>query len=180
MIVGIDPGASGAIAWLSDDGHLLHVDDLPAAQVKVGATMRTRLLPAALASMLHERRPVHAFLEEVQPVGKNGAIALFGLGKSAGLIEGIITGMGIPLSLVRPQVWQRHHGQRGDKGASRTTAMRLWPGAAGRFLRVKDDGRAEAALIGAWGAHHLAGQHHEYDRQGTGYQHLQHLAEKHP
>src|SRR4051812_36399712 len=115
-------------------------------------------------------------------VGSNGGIALFGLGKSAGLIEGVLTGMAIPLSLVRPQVWQRHHGQRGDKGASRATAMRLWPGAAGRFLRVKDDGRAEAALVGAWGAHWLAGHHQEPAgvRIGGDQQHLHRPTERHP
>lgn len=157
MICGIDPGASGAIAWLSDDGHLICVEDLPTVQVKVGKTMRTRMVPALLAAMLRDKPPVHVFLEEVQPVGSNGGIALFGLGKSAGLIEGVLSGMGIAMTLVRPTVWQKHFGQRGDKGASRATAARLWPGCAERFARVKDDGRAEAVLIGAYGAARMQG-----------------------
>ena len=33
---------------------------------------------------------------------------------------------------------------------ARLHAARLWPGAAEQFKRVKDDGRAEAALIGMY------------------------------
>lgn len=152
MICGIDPGASGAIAWLSDDGHLICVEDLPTLQIKVGKTMRTRMVPALLTGMLRDMPPVHVFLEEVQPMGTNGSISSFGLGKSAGIIEGVVTALGIGLTLVRPKAWQKHFAQRGDGGASRGTAARLWPGCADRFARVKDDGRAEAALIGAYGA----------------------------
>jgi crossover junction endodeoxyribonuclease RuvC len=158
MIVGIDPGASGAIAWLSDDGHLVTVEDLPVAKVKVGKTMRSRMLPAALAAMLVQRRPAAVFLEEVQPMGTNGSIANFSLGKSAGLIEGIVAGLGIPLTMVRPKDWQKHYGlSGGDKGSSRARAMQIWPGSVDSFARVKDDGRAEAALIGLWGTHRMQG-----------------------
>jgi hypothetical protein len=34
---------------------------------------------------------------------------------------------------------------------SRSVAIRRWPDKAGLFARVKDDGKAEAALIGAAG-----------------------------
>lgn len=153
MLIGIDAGASGAIAFLSDNGHLIDVFDLPTAQVKVGKTMRTRLLPTVLAQMITARRPIIAFLEEVQPMGTNGSIANFSLGKSAGQIEGVLAGIGVSLRTARPKEWQKHFGlTHGDKGASRMCAMKLWPGCADRFARVKDDGRAEACLIGLYGA----------------------------
>jgi hypothetical protein len=41
-------------------------------------------------------------------------------------------------------------GLHSDKGESRALAMRLWPDHGDRFARVKDDGRAEAALIAWW------------------------------
>lgn len=34
MIVGIDPGLSGAIAWVTDEGHLIETRDLPVADRK--------------------------------------------------------------------------------------------------------------------------------------------------
>lgn len=40
-----------------------------------------------------------------------------------------------------------------DKGASRRRAIELWPAQSAMFARVKDDGRAEAALIGYWWLH---------------------------
>lgn len=158
MIAGVDPGANGAIAFLSDEGHLLNVEDLPVAKVKVGKTMRSRLITASLAAMLTNRRPVAVYLEEVQPIASAGSVAAFGLGKSAGLIEGVVTALGIQLVMVRPKVWQKHFGlSGGDKGASRARAAQLWPGAVDRFERVKDDGRAEASLLGLYGAHHMQG-----------------------
>ena len=36
MIVGVDPGAAGAVAYLSDAGELLAVDDMPVDKVQVG------------------------------------------------------------------------------------------------------------------------------------------------
>jgi hypothetical protein len=39
-------------------------------------------------------------------------------------------------------------GRLGAKDAARSEAIRRWPALAGLFARVKDDGRAEACLIG--------------------------------
>ena len=38
-------------------------------------------------------------------------------------------------------------GKEGAKDGARSQALRRWPGHAATFARVKDDGRAEAALI---------------------------------
>lgn len=157
MLIGIDPGASGAVAWLSDDGHLVCVEDLPVVEMLIGGTKRRRMAATVLRQMLIARRPVHAFLEEVHAMGKNGAIANFQLGNCSGLIEGVLAGLAIPLTPVKPSQWQKHFGRGADKGASRAHAMRLWPGAADRFARVKDDGRAEAALIALYGAQRAQG-----------------------
>jgi hypothetical protein len=40
---------------------------------------------------------------------------------------------------------------RASKDAARSEAIRRWPNHAGLFARVKDDGRAEAALIAVAG-----------------------------
>jgi crossover junction endodeoxyribonuclease RuvC len=42
-------------------------------------------------------------------------------------------------------------GKDGAKDAARSNAIRRWPAKADLFARVKDDGRAEAALIGLAG-----------------------------
>jgi len=106
MIVGIDPGASGGIAWLSDNGHLIEVRDLPV--VKVGS--HTRLMPAVLAAWLlcPERRPIHAFLEDVESRPGEGHAGAFTFGRGLGNIEGVLAGIGVAVTHVRPNVWKRN------------------------------------------------------------------------
>jgi crossover junction endodeoxyribonuclease RuvC len=59
---------------------------------------------------------------------------------------------GVPTSFFTPACWKRAVGLSLDsKDAARAEAIRRWPGKAAIFARVKDDGRAEAALIAAAG-----------------------------
>ncbi len=77
---------------------------------------------------------------------------MFNFGRGYGQIEGVLAALEIPVTLVTPQVWKRSLSVPADKSASRARAAQLWPGLAGTFSRVRDDGRAEAALIGLYGA----------------------------
>lgn len=151
MLCGIDPGSHGAIAWLDDDGSLLAVADLPIAEVMVGGTKRRRLVPILLASMLRERRPVSVFLEEVGTRPGEGAVGAFTLGRNMGQIEGVLGGLGLSYTLVRPQKWKRSLGLTEDKELCRERALRLWPAHAATFKRKMDADRAEASLIGLYG-----------------------------
>ena len=168
MLIGIDPGASGAVAWLSDDGHLVEVLDLPTASETVNGKKRTRFMPELFADLLEGRRPVHAFLEQVNGMpslpgadGKRrsmGAGSAFAFGMTAGLLRGVLVGMGIPHTLVPPGEWKKDLKMKKGKEEARIRACQLWPGAAGQFKRVKDDGRAEAALIGLYGSGRMQGK----------------------
>ncbi len=156
MILGIDPGASGAVAWLTDAGFLIEVRDLPHIP-------KHGMCPSILAGWLQEpdRRPVHAFVEKVASRPGQGVVSVFTFGRSVGLIEGVLGALEIPVTMVTPQRWKAGVGlpadKRSDKGASRARAAQLWPGLAGTFSRAKDDGRAESALIGLYGCNTLHG-----------------------
>ena len=149
MLAGLDPGAKGAIAWLTDTGLLIEVRDLPVQ--KVGS--RTELLPAAFAAMLREpgRMPGHVFLERVASRPGEGGAASFSFGCGYGMLQGVLAALGVPMTLVTPAKWKGNLHVPADKGAARLRACQLWPGAAGAFKRAKDDGRAEAAMIGLYG-----------------------------
>ena len=54
--------------------------------------------------------------------------------------------------LVSPQTWKRLFQLGADKRECRVTATRLFPLNVTDFCRVRDDGRAEAALIALFGA----------------------------
>lgn len=155
MIVGIDPGASGAIAWLDDMGHLIEVADLPVQKING----RSVLMPAMLAAILRRphRMPVHCFLERVASRPGEGAVGAFSFGQGFGMLQGVLAALGVPVTLVTPTKWKGHHRLPADKGAARLRAAQLWPGLAVEFCRVKDDGRAEAALIGLYGANSMQG-----------------------
>jgi crossover junction endodeoxyribonuclease RuvC len=65
------------------------------------------------------------------------------------MLEGVLAGLNIATITIAPQVWRKVAKVRGGKDASRMRACELFPRDAALFARVKDDGRAEAALI-AW------------------------------
>lgn len=89
-------------------------------------------------------------LEDVHAMPKQGVTSSFGFGRTKGVIEGVFAANGRPITYVSPAKWKRALGLTKDKGASRRRAIELWPDKAALFARVKDDGRAEAALIAYW------------------------------
>ena len=57
----------------------------------------------------------------------------------------------IRTELVPANRWKKAMGVTADKRSSRDVAARRWPTEAHRFARVRDDGRAEAALLAEYG-----------------------------
>jgi crossover junction endodeoxyribonuclease RuvC len=152
LTFGIDPGVSGGIAVLLD-GKLLAVDPLPIRARLYGSGMQ--LDGAELMGWLLEQRagrPCMAYLEAVASRPGQGVRSVFNFGHMVGSIEGVLQAMGFPYELVGANTWKKRAGLTGkDKNASRSLAMQLFPDQAERFKRVKDDGLAEAALIGRYG-----------------------------
>ena len=154
MIVAIDPGYKGAIAWLTDDGRLVDVADMPAA--KAGG--KTRLVASEIAILLNERGPdtSYVIIEATGARPGQGVTSMYNFGYGCGVLEGVCAGLYLPYFHVTPQTWKRQLGVGADKDACRALAQKLWPEAADRFRRVKDDGRADAALLGRWATSHPA------------------------
>jgi crossover junction endodeoxyribonuclease RuvC len=145
-VIGIDPGVSGAIVALLDQGDLL-AWDMPTIEVHE----RQRISAIHLADLLVDIGPVEmVVVEDVQGVQGSGATSAFAFGRGAGVIEGVLAGLRRPVTYVRPQVWTKDLGVGSDKGAHRQAATRLWPAHSDLFRRVKDDGRADAALVAWW------------------------------
>ena len=149
-IATIDPGNSGAIAILSDAGDLIEIFDMPTVSVTVGKKQRNVVSAPLLATMLRAHDPAEIWLEKVSTRPGEGAVGAFAFGRGVGVIEGVAAALGKPLSTVTPAVWKKATGCPADKGGARARAMQLFPTAADQFKRVKDDGRAEAALIGVY------------------------------
>jgi len=147
-VLSCDPGLGGALAWLSHAGDLIEVADMPVAKIRD----RNRIVAADLAHMFRLRVVDYVVIEAVGPHRGDGAGGAFSFGYGAGLLEGVAAALEIPVHLVSPATWKRKAGVPADKNGARMMASRLWPGAADRFRRVRDDGRAEASLLGRWAA----------------------------
>lgn len=149
-IVGVDPGGAGALALLTPDG--LWVEDMPVFMVRRGRTDKPELDVHGLLDILGGWRPIDAvYFEQVGGMTGEAASSAFNFGRVAGAAEAVCKIAGIPFHFVTPPVWKKAIGLKGGKDDSRAKATALWPAHAGLFRRVKDDGRAEAALIAEWG-----------------------------
>jgi crossover junction endodeoxyribonuclease RuvC len=144
IVIGIDPGKTGAIALVMGDGALVDVFDMPV----VGGLVSARLLCDLeyWASVEY----VTVVIEDVHAMPRNGSIGSFSLGRSKGIVEGVFAAFHKPIVYVSPAKWKREMRVTAEKGTSRRRAIDAWPAKSSLFARVKDDGRAEAALIALW------------------------------
>lgn len=148
MILGVDPGMTGAFAFVTEDGHLIEVVDMPTQEVRG----KRRISAAMVASIMTKRPVALVAIEGVHAMPKQGVSSSFNFGYGAGILEGVAAALGLAVEITQPVVWKKRAGVPADKGAARQMAQRYWPGAAAQFARVKDDGRAESALLARWAA----------------------------
>lgn len=145
-VVGIDPGNSGAIAILRDDGSLDAID-MPVVDKVVNGT----LLHGALVILAGDDPVDLVVIERVSSMPKQGVASTFKFGRAFGIAEGVVAGLAWRHTLVTPQTWKKAMGCTSDKERSRRLAIERWPESAHLFARKKDDGRAEAALMAVYG-----------------------------
>ena len=175
-VIAIDPGLTGAIALLTD-GELVEVVDMPTATTtkrKKGKTVTVNTLDVDRIVAIIDRlgyslnldhdHPLEFVIEAQSTRPGQAAQSVLKTGTGYGVLIGIAAMTGHPWHTIRPQEWKKEQGLSGIgaelKGAAKTRAIKTasrhlaamrWPDHALLFARAKDDGRAEAALIGdAW------------------------------
>jgi crossover junction endodeoxyribonuclease RuvC len=153
--IGIDPGLSGAIAIISTES--LKIFDMPTMTVERNGKAKRQVSASELAEMLYlySGRDCHVYCERVSAMAGQGVTSVFSFGRSFGMIEGILAAFKMPVTFVPPATWVKAIGRGQGKDASRARAMELFPSDQDQFKRVKDDGRADAALIAYWGSRHV-------------------------
>ena len=172
LIVGCDPGVAGAIAFLTTEGKLLAVEDIPVDRTQVGKHARSKVSIPRLLSLLRGAEDARFFVEEPEfrPMMKRnaqtgevektqmGVAGAGAFGITYGCIAACAVASGCALVEVRARVWKSAIGLRGGKEDSRRMAANLFPAQAGLFARVMDHNRAEAALIAYWGLRDMRGE----------------------
>ena len=170
VVVGIDPGATGAISILVD-GNLVAVEDMPTDQVQVGAHLRSRISAHRLWAFLASAKGAHVFVErpEARPMRSRdkatgqtvlrqpGAAGMLAFGEGYGMLVMGCVAAGMVLTELRPGAWKRAAGVAASKDDARRKAQDTFPRQAHLFARVKDHNRAEACLLGLYGTEKLRG-----------------------
>jgi crossover junction endodeoxyribonuclease RuvC len=147
LVIGIDPGITGAIAVLSADGTVEHLADLPVMRDRSLAWIDGGQLQGLLLDAIRGRT-ARAVVERVSSMPKQGVASSFAFGVGFGSILSVLQAMHIGIELVTPAVWKRSLGLSSDKRASLDKARLLFP--ATELHLAKHDGRAEALLLAHW------------------------------
>jgi len=157
IFVGIDPGITGAIAILSEDGHeLVAAHRTPVIQAASGGKREynSRLMADLLIDLENDFGNLVVTIEKVHTMPRDGRVGAFNFGMGYGIWLGILAARHIAHTLVTPQAWQARMLAglpRGPhtKASAVKTATAMWP-----HLPIKakaDWGLADAALIAEYG-----------------------------
>lgn len=146
FIFGIDPGCSGAIVALNEDGSM-H-GHIPMPVLKTDTDKRSRIDGTLIADFFRGYLGARcsATIEHVGPMPKDGVTNAFTFGHGAGVIEGVLQAFEIPYTKVRPQAWKKRAQLIGkDKDAARLSAILMYPEL--KVLSLKGKGQAVADAI---------------------------------
>lgn len=159
LVIGCDPGLTGALCLIDSRRGLLECSDIPTCGNGVATGSMKRWVDAgALQSMVVDwsvrhgfaRESVHAAIERPIPMPSLPAQTIASQFDTFGTLRAVI-GARLPagaLQFVSPQAWKKLFGVGNDKEAARACCLRLYPSAP--VKRVKDHNRAEAILVGHW------------------------------
>lgn len=115
---GIDPGKSGAIAGLWDDGQT-------AGYVGGNETEKDQSDWLRQFDMTNAQ----AVIEKVSSSPQMGVKSSFTFGRSYGFLRGLLIAHSVPFVEVSPQRWQREMQcmTKGDKNVTKSRAQQMWP-----------------------------------------------------
>jgi len=125
-IIGIDPGKSGGISWITNGNACAEkmpetIKDLWELIQDIATTFDCA--PGIRATY------GKAYLEQVSAMPGQGVTSCFTFGNGFGHLEMALTAAGIPFERVTPQKWQRALGclTGGNKNVSKAKAQELFP-----------------------------------------------------
>lgn len=166
IIIGIDPGVTGAFAALNTETMVVEFFDMPTFKVKSGKKNKSDFDVPAIAKWI---RMQAAFVNKHVVIEKQQAMppALHGRAQGSvstgmvmygyGILIGVLGAVGIPFDRVAPRSWKAKilKDLPDGKESSIICAKQMFPKAADQLSRKKDHNRAEALLIAAYGQRYL-------------------------
>lgn len=145
MIIGIDPGKNGGIAFIPS------TKDIEPKAVKCPETpheMAEIIKMAHLIAKDHKEK-TFAVLEKVHSMPKQGVVSTFSFGMNYGMWKGILASHKIPWIDVTPHKWQKFYGampkeKKSRKHKLKSLALQYYPDLKVNLLT------ADAILLAHW------------------------------
>jgi len=156
LVLGLDPGISGAYAIVDKDFSNIIVADMPRHSIK--GKEHIDIYEFARQIDLISSRISFAVIEQVHAMPKQGVTSTFRFGEAFGIVKGVLAANLIPIQLVNPLSWKRALNLPADKDSSRQKASSLFPKLVGNWARKKDHNKTDALLIGYYGLKFLIGK----------------------
>ena len=142
LIIGIDPGISGAICFL-DNGKILDVIEMPTMtegkknkkQVN-GSQIYNEVLKRIINK---DKQNIRVIIEQVSAMPGQGVTSMFNFGQSFGILKGMCSAMQLPMYFIRPAKWKKYFGLiNSEKDASRTKVIEMFPYFSSNLSKKKD------------------------------------------
>ena len=149
IVVGIDPGLSGAIAIL-ENNKVLNIFDMPV--MAEGKKNKRQLNSAQLVSIIkNNTKPdveIAVVVEQVNAMPGQGVTSMFNFGQTFGAIKGVCAALELPIFFVRPSKWKKHFELiNSSKDSSRTKVIEMYPSLSSQLAKKKDVNKSDAILI---------------------------------
>ena len=154
LIIGIDPGISGAICFF-EDGQVKEIIDMP---VMADGKKNKRQIngPQVYNEILKrinklQKKDIIVVMEQVSAMPGQGVTSMFNFGQSFGVLKGICSAMQLSMFFIRPAKWKKYFGLiKTEKDASRTKVIEIFPYISSELSRKKDSNKADAVLIASF------------------------------
>ena len=154
LIIGIDPGISGAICFFKD-GEVKEIIDMP---VMADGKKNKRQIngPQTYNEILTRinkfpKKDIIVVIEQVSAMPGQGVTSMFNFGQSFGVLKGICSAMQLSMFFIRPAKWKKYFGLiKTEKDASRTKVIEIFPYISSELSRKKDSNKADAVLIASF------------------------------
>ena len=154
LIIGIDPGISGAICFF-EDGQINEIIDMPV--MADGKKNKRQINGPQVYNEVSKRinkfpkKDIIVVIEQVSAMPGQGVTSMFNFGQSFGVLKGICSAMQLSMYFVRPAKWKKYFGLiKTEKDASRTKVIEIFPYISAQLSKKKDSNKADAVLIASF------------------------------
>ena len=154
LIIGIDPGISGAICFF-EEGEIKDVIDMPV--MAEGKKNKKQINGSQIFNEIsirvknYKTENINVIIEQVSAMPGQGVTSMFNFGQSFGVLKGICAAMQLPIFFVRPAKWKKYFDLiNSQKDSSRTKAIQMFPKISFLLTKKKDANKADAILIASF------------------------------